>query len=82
MATPTIPVEAPPGPSERGRALDLAEWREELRTRRAALREAFYADPDTARLLRDHASLVDRIIRGVFAQCAMPEPVSVLAVGG
>ncbi|MCC6197214.1 MAG: [protein-PII] uridylyltransferase, partial [Burkholderiales bacterium] len=60
----------------------ISGWRDTLRAERAALRDAFFAAPDTARLLRDHAHLVDRVIRGVYAACAMPEGPSAVAVGG
>jgi [protein-PII] uridylyltransferase len=80
MATPPSPVEAPAArrePLER-----ISEWRSDLRRRREALREAFFTSPDTARLLRDHASLVDRVIREVFVECGMPQDAAAVAVGG
>jgi [protein-PII] uridylyltransferase len=79
MATPSVDASsaAPLAPRT-----GLAAWRTELRSRREALRAAFIADPDTARLLRDHAALVDRVIRGVFDECAMPGTIGVVAVGG
>jgi [protein-PII] uridylyltransferase len=82
MATPLIPVEAPVPVVARTPASRIPEWRNDLRAGREALRDAFMADPDTARLLRDHATLVDRVIRGVFRACAMPENLSAVAVGG
>src|SRR4030095_5556421 len=68
--------------ARRDPAQRIAEWRSDLRRKRDQLRDAFYASPDTARLLRDHASLVDRVIREVFAECAMPRDVAAVAVGG
>ncbi len=60
----------------------IAYWRGELRAARAILRDAFFAAPDTNRLLRDHARLVDRVIRAVWSECAMPHGLAALAVGG
>jgi [protein-PII] uridylyltransferase len=60
----------------------MARWRQELRQGREALREAFFASPDTARLLRDHASLVDRVIRDVFDELDLPREMAAVAVGG
>ncbi len=60
----------------------IAQWRNDLRRKRDVLRDAFFASPDTARLLRDHASLVDHVIREVFTECAMPRDVAAVAVGG
>ena len=60
----------------------IAQWRNDLRRKRDVLRDAFFASPDTARLLRDHASLVDDVIREVFTECAMPRDVAAVAVGG
>src|SRR4029077_12489070 len=60
----------------------FAYWRCELRERRDALRDAFFATPDTPLLLREHARLGDRVMRGVWAECAMPGGVAAIAVGG
>jgi [protein-PII] uridylyltransferase len=57
-------------------------WREELRRERATLRDAFFAHPDTPRLLREHRRLVDRVVRGVWRESAMPPELALLAVGG
>ncbi len=71
------PAAAVPVPS-----LPLARWREELRAGRAALREAFLARPDTSRLLREHARLVDRVLVEAWLACAAPREMALLAVGG
>jgi [protein-PII] uridylyltransferase len=60
----------------------LARWRREVRAGRDALRDAFLAKPDTPRLLREHARLVDRVLRGLWAESAMPRGVALVAVGG
>jgi [protein-PII] uridylyltransferase len=78
-AGPAAPVDAACGVDEGPR---LGFWRAELRVRREALRGAFFAAPDTPRLLREHARLVDRVIRGVWAECAMPANLAAVAVGG
>jgi [protein-PII] uridylyltransferase len=64
------------------RAQGLAGWRETLREGRERQRSRFLAEPDTARLLREHAQLVDRVIRGLWSASAMPRGVSLVAVGG
>ena len=46
------------------------------------MREAFLAKPDTPRLLREHARLVDRVLRGLWVESAMPRGVALVAVGG
>lgn len=61
---------------------DIAGLRADLRAARETLRAAFYADPDTARLLRDHAAVVDEIIRRAWTACAMPPALAAVAVGG
>ncbi|MFO1310824.1 MAG: [protein-PII] uridylyltransferase [Burkholderiales bacterium] len=81
MATPQ-PSSGAPAPAADDPAGRIAALRAELREGRAALREAFFASPDTARLLRDHSALVDRVIRGVWQSCAMPRDLAAVAVGG
>jgi [protein-PII] uridylyltransferase len=60
----------------------LPFWREELKRSRVELREMFFAHPDTPKLLRMHARLVDRVVRGVWRECGMPSDLALLAVGG
>jgi len=57
-------------------------WRGELKAGRAALQSAFYAHPDTRRLLRDHARLVDGVVASVWAGLGAPADVALIAVGG
>jgi len=57
-------------------------WREELKSGRAALRAAFDARPDTPRLLREHARLVDRVLVGVWTALGGPATAALVAVGG
>jgi [protein-PII] uridylyltransferase len=60
----------------------IAFWRAELARQRHVLQQVFFADPDTGRLLREHARLVDRVLRAVWLEAAMPSVFSLVAVGG
>ena len=82
MASALPPVQGAVPLAPRESEPRFAYWRAELRERRDALREAFFAAPDTPLLLREHARLVDRVIRGIWAECAMPEGLAAIAVGG
>jgi [protein-PII] uridylyltransferase len=82
MASPLPTVEAAIPAVPHASEPRLALWRNELRERRDVLRDAFFAKPDTPLLLREHARLVDRVIRGVWDECAMPEGLAAIAVGG
>src|SRR5262249_30653713 len=73
--TPPATVDAPGRPR-------VGFWRGELKAGRQGLDRAFLAKPDTARLLRDHARLVDRVVGGVWAESTMPDDFALLAVGG
>ena len=59
-----------------------APLRAALRAGRDALREAFLARPDTPKLLREHARLVDRAVREAWRSCGMPARTALVAVGG
>jgi [protein-PII] uridylyltransferase len=76
--TSVASVPLPPVPD----ATRIAAWRAALHDGRAALEAAFFAKPETPRLLRAHARLVDGVLRQVFAACAMPSNLAALAVGG
>jgi [protein-PII] uridylyltransferase len=60
----------------------LAHWRREVKSGREALRQRFAVKPDTPRLLRDHARLVDRVLRGLWTEHALPRGLALVAVGG
>jgi [protein-PII] uridylyltransferase len=60
----------------------VARWKRELREGSAALREAFTAQAQPAQLLARQARLVDRAVRGLWAEVDAPPGVAVLAVGG
>ena len=76
MATPAQPraADAPPTP--------VAALRAALKAGREALRESFLAKPDTPKLLREHARLVDTTIRGAWRESRMPAHAALIAVGG
>ncbi|MCC7325488.1 MAG: [protein-PII] uridylyltransferase [Burkholderiales bacterium] len=82
MAHPAPPADSAATATADEAGPRVAFWRGELRERRAVLREAFFARPDTARLLREHARLVDAVIRGIWSESAMPVGLAALAVGG
>jgi len=81
VATP-LPTHDAPVAAVAEAGPDIPALRHALRERRQALRAAFDASPDTARLLREHAALVDDVIRRVWRDCAMPESLAAVAVGG
>jgi [protein-PII] uridylyltransferase len=57
-------------------------WRGELKAGRAVLQTAFYARPDTPRLLREHARLVDRAVASAWNGLGAPAEAALVAVGG
>jgi len=57
-------------------------WKQELAAGRAALREAFVADPRPNRLLWQNAQLVDRVVRRIWESVGAPEGTALVAVGG
>jgi [protein-PII] uridylyltransferase len=71
-----------PSAAARDTASVVQRWREELVTVRAALRDAFHARPDTQKLLRDHARLVDRAIADVWLALGAHPASALVAVGG
>jgi [protein-PII] uridylyltransferase len=74
-AAPTALAAAPVRPR-------VAFWRAQLQRERQVMRAAFFANPDTPKLLREHARLVDRVVSGIWTESAMPEDCALLAVGG
>jgi [protein-PII] uridylyltransferase len=69
-------------PVTRDPASAAARWREELKSGRAALRDAFLAKPDTPRLLREQARLVARVLIEAWLALGAPRNATLLAVGG
>ncbi|MBK7080853.1 MAG: [protein-PII] uridylyltransferase [Betaproteobacteria bacterium] len=72
----------PAVPATVSRPPAAARWRDELKTGRAALRDAFLARPDTPRLLREHVRLVSRVLVEAWTELAAPREMALLAVGG
>src|SRR3989338_2474331 len=67
----------PPHPHD-----DVAALRESLRGERAALEQSFLKHHNATRLLAAHTRLVDRYLRRVWRQLAMPGRIALAAVGG
>jgi [protein-PII] uridylyltransferase len=59
-----------------------ARCRQSLKLAREALKTAFLARPDAARLPREHARLVDRTLRELWIASGMPRTLALVAVGG
>ncbi len=76
VANASAAVASPP------EAARIGFWRGELKRGREEQRNAFFAGPDTPKLLREHARLVDRVVRGVWRETAMPPGMALLAIGG
>lgn len=57
-------------------------WKQELAAGRAALRESFADRQSPAQLLRRHAAVIDRKLRELWVEHAMPREVTLAAVGG
>ncbi|MDD5300932.1 MAG: [protein-PII] uridylyltransferase [Gallionella sp.] len=61
---------------------DVAALRESLRNDRAVLEQNFLKHNNAARLLAAHTRLIDRYLRRVWRQLAMPRRITLAAVGG
>jgi [protein-PII] uridylyltransferase len=72
----------PAAPSPAASFISADPWKQELAAGRAALREAFVADPRPYRLLWQNAQLVDRIVRRIWASVGAPAGAALVAVGG
>jgi len=72
----------PAAPSPAASFISADPWKQELAAGRAALREAFVADPRPHRLLWQNAQLVDRIVRRIWASVGAPAGAALVAVGG
>ena len=60
----------------------IAALRESLRDDRAALEQGFLKHKKAARLLAAHSRLIDRYLRHIWRQLAMPGRIALAAVGG
>ncbi|HEY1326144.1 MAG TPA: [protein-PII] uridylyltransferase [Casimicrobiaceae bacterium] len=76
------PAAVEPPAAARPAAARIAAWRDELRRGRAALRDQFFARPDTPTLLRAHARLIDRIVVDVWRELGVSSDLALMAVGG
>src|SRR3990167_3950387 len=61
---------------------DVAALRESLRGDRAVLEQGFLKHKNAARLLAAHTRLIDRYLRHIWWQIAMPDRIALAAVGG
>ncbi|HYR05878.1 MAG TPA: [protein-PII] uridylyltransferase [Gallionella sp.] len=61
---------------------DIAALRESLRSDRVTLEQSFLKHGNAARLLAAHTRLIDRYLRRVWRQLAMPQHIALVAVGG
>jgi [protein-PII] uridylyltransferase len=61
---------------------DVAYWRQRLQAQQSELRAAFGGVADTARMLKQHARLVDELLRDLWQQTDLPSSLSLCAVGG
>lgn len=57
-------------------------WRSHLLLSQAELRATFEQKADTARLLKAHCRLVDKLLRGLWRQSGLATDVCLIAVGG
>jgi [protein-PII] uridylyltransferase len=78
MSTPAVAVPE----AAAGALAPVAAWREEQKRERAALRDAFFARPDTPALLRALARLTDRIVVAAWRHAGMSDHAALVAVGG
>ena len=60
----------------------VQRWRQTLREGQAGLRERYFAKPEAFVLLHSHCRLVDRILRGLWKDFAIPPSHALVAVGG
>src|SRR5258708_924051 len=81
-SAPPIAAEKVTAVAKAPQAAGIAFWRGTLASGRASIRSGFFAHPDTPKLLREHARLVDRVVRGVWREAGMPPELALLAVGG
>jgi [protein-PII] uridylyltransferase len=53
-----------------------------LQTQRSALQQKYFSDADAAHLLGDHAKLIDKLLRDLWQDAAIPPDTALIAVGG
>ncbi len=57
-------------------------WRSDLKAQQQALEQAFFAQKNPARLLKNHAKCIDNLLKVVWLQANIHAGVSLIAVGG
>jgi [protein-PII] uridylyltransferase len=62
--------------------VSASDWRERLQSERAALRSEFERKPNAAQLLRKHCVQIDKLLRDLWRETAMPGEICLAAVGG
>jgi [protein-PII] uridylyltransferase len=56
--------------------------RQSIAEARQALRDAYLKDPKPRRMLREHAELIDRTVRALWAESGAPRSAALIATGG
>ncbi len=78
----SLPSTKPSALSSTEESERTAQLRDSLRSDRAALEQSFLKHNNPARLLAAHTRLIDRYLRRVWRQLAMPDRIALAAVGG
>ncbi len=61
---------------------DSAHWRKRLQDSQSALRAAFESQGNAARMLRQHATVVDQLLRDLWQATGISPDICLVAVGG
>lgn len=61
---------------------EISNWRAALKEGRARLAEAYLLKPNAAVNLRNHARLVDEVLRAIWLSADLPASAALVAVGG
>lgn len=61
---------------------DISRWRATLKDGRARLAESYLHKPNAASNLRNHARLVDEVLRAIWRSAELPASAALIAVGG
>lgn len=60
----------------------VAAWRSQLKAGLSELESDFLSQPQQQRLFKRHCQLIDGLLKAIWAQAAIAEPCSLIAVGG
>lgn len=63
-------------------ALDIAHWRKLIKDGRATIAEQFFCQQHAITALRQHAQLVDGVLREIWRSIDLPASAALVAVGG